>query len=194
MNNSIERIRLVANHETGASDSGMTLKDQGNRRALHRDLQSRGLSSAALNAFAWWPTLEETSLALCAHLGTDLKDEAGAPLAYATVAKALQAFNAATENGPIDAGVMAFFDTVLELAEELLRLSIYVEDAEGTKIPWRQFAEPYPQWAAMHAKLGEIHCGQTAFVFDQELWAARRMLATATMGPRDFDLVFHRAR
>ncbi|MBI2770587.1 MAG: hypothetical protein HYX47_13255 [Burkholderiales bacterium] len=191
-NNSIERIRLVPSAD-GATN-GRTLQDAGNRRALMKDLERRGLRSAALNAFQWWPTLEDTALALCAHLGSDLKDETGAPLAVAALDRALKAFSAATIAGPIDAGVVAFLDSVLELAEQLLRLNVYVEDGEGIRHVWRQFAEPYPTWASRHAAMGEIRSAQTAFVFDQELWAAKRMLATATMVPRDFNLVFRSER
>lgn len=186
--NSIERIRLVVSAD-GAT-SGRTLRDAGNRRSLMKELERRGLRSAALNAFGWWPTLEDTALALYGHLGDDLRDESGVPLAVGAVERALHAFSAATMAGPIDAGVLAFLESVIELAERLLRLNVYVEEEGGVRHVWRQFAEPYPTWLARHASLGEIRCAQTAFVFESELWAAKRMLATATMVPRDFNMVF----
>jgi hypothetical protein len=194
MNNSIERIRLVPTTDHATNPSGRTLLDHRNRKTLMKELERRGLQSSAQNAFRWWPTLEETALALCAHLGSDLQDESGEPLAFSTIDKALKEFSRATDSGGlIDAGVVAFLVTVLDLAEHLLRLNVYVEDEAGTKHVWRQFAEPYPTWAVRHASLGDIRCARTAFVFDQELWAAKRMLATATMVPRDFNLVFRSA-
>jgi hypothetical protein len=186
---SIERLRAVPDGDHLAKKNGQTLRDEANKKALAKFLDQRGLKSTAANAFGWWPTLEETALALSAHLG-DLKDESGQSLAFVTIERALLAFREATQAGPIDAGVAAFLAAVLSLAEYLLRLSIYVEDAAGLQLVWRQFGEPYPAWLARHKAFGPIHSTQASFVFPEDLWAAKRMLATATMGPRDFNLAF----
>ncbi|MGH8435378.1 MAG: hypothetical protein ACRERX_13065, partial [Pseudomonas sp.] len=66
------------------------------RKNMQRALSDSGLARQAEIAFRWWPTLQNTAVALCAHVGDRILNEEGIALAHATVLQAVRAFNEST--------------------------------------------------------------------------------------------------
>jgi hypothetical protein len=190
--NSIQRIRGLPPSDGFSASNGRTPRDEVHRRYLLREMGKLGLRQAAETAFSWWPTLEETALAILDHLGVELTDERNRPLAITAIADALIAFGQAVQEGrQIEECVEAFLKKIVDLAEHLLRWTTYIQEPDGgQRHSWRQFAEPYPVWLERNQALGELHRTQSAFVFDDEMLAARRMLCTATMTPQNFAIAF----
>lgn len=160
-------------------------------KSLLRALAARGLAHQADSAFSWWPTLLNTAVALCEHVGDEIQSESGECLAHLTVGEAVKAFNLAiNETGRIDDGVTAFLRTVVDVADELMQVVIFVQDADGKRHCWRQFNEAFDDWRRDQDPALEIQMRPALYLFGDELWAARRMLATITMTPNDFGRLF----
>lgn len=160
-------------------------------KSLLRALAAKGLSHQAESAFSWWPTLLNTAVALCAHVGEEIQSESGESLAHLTVGEAVKAFNQATnESGRIEEGVTAFLKAVVDVADELMQVVVFVEDENGKRHCWRQFNEAFDDWRRDQDPVPEVKIRPAPYVFGDELWAARRMLATITMTPSDFGRLF----
>lgn len=157
------------------------------QRLMLRALAGRQLTHEAKVAFSWWPTLQYAAVSLCAHVGEAITTEDGTPLAHEIVFKAVEAFSKATHEsgGRVDDGVHAFLRTILEAADDLLHISVYVVDHHGKRTSWRKFNQSFHDWTADNADL-PVQIAEEPVVFGDERWAARRMLATLTMTPGDF--------
>lgn len=189
--NSIQRIRRIPAADGVAGSDGRTPRDEVNRRTLLRALQKRGLKETAEKAFWWWPSLECTCLALMDHLGSNVLDEKGSPLAITAISDAFIDFaSGVREKKTIEVNVQSFLCKLLDISEYLMSSSLFVVDSNGLQHVWRPFADRYDDWRDRHAGLGEIKKQPKAYLFEDELDAARRMLATITMDTQDFALAF----
>lgn len=185
----IERIRLIPREDEFPTKHLPSLEAEAARSKMRRALGARKLRQAAERAFHWWPSLEETAIALCLHLG-DLRDDTDDSLAHTAVAKAVRAFSdAADDEKPIAEAARAFLVEIVRVAETLQCTHVYVETPDA-KVVWRQFAESYSDWCRSAARLGEVRRSKVPLLIPVHPWAAQRMLATQTMGPHDFVLLF----
>lgn len=170
--------------------NGRTPRDELNRVSLLRELKKLGLQEPAEKAFWWWPSLEDTCLALMDHLGTRLKDQAGRPLAISAIADAMSEFaRASAQRKSTEVCVQRFLSRLLDVSHILMSHIVFAEDQHGRQHVWRPFADRYDDWCDRLGGL-EVRWNPKSFLFEDEICAARRMLATATMDMQDFTLAF----
>jgi hypothetical protein len=161
------------------------------RKLLMRAIKEEGILVQAQIAFEWWPSLLTCSVDLCQHVGTQVCISGGKPIAYATVFRAVRAFEKCLANSKnVEKSAAEFLNEILNLADEVSQYMIFVEHKDGRTCCWAPFKQSYSDWLRENDDVQNVQITHASFVFDDEYSVARRRLATLTMTDGDFGLVF----
>jgi hypothetical protein len=155
------------------------------------DMAQEGLTPQATLAFTSWPTLHSCAIELYEHLGQHLVLADQKPLARATLVEAICAFEDALHRTQhLERAVLAFLTTTVNVAEILCSHIVYVTHPDQSTHNWMPFKQSYDNWLLDNAGYLHIQTQANPFVFDDDLAAARRRIASLTLSHADYARVF----
>jgi hypothetical protein len=168
-----------------------TQKSAQARELLHIDIGHEGLTQQATLAFTSWPTLERCAIELYEHLGQHIVLANQKPLARATIGEAIRVFDDTLRSTHhLERAVLAFLTTTVNVAEILCSHVVYVTHSNQSTHRWMPFKQSYDNWLSDNAGYLHIQIQTNPFVFDDDLAAARRRIASITLSHADYARVF----
>lgn len=168
-----------------------TQKSAQARQRLQSDMGHEGLMQQAKLAFTSWPTLQSCAIELYEHLGQHIVLADQTPLARDTIGEAIRAFDDTLRSTHhLERAVLAFLTTTVNVAEILCSHVVYVTHPDQSTHHWMPFKQSYDNWLIDNAGYLHIQIQPNPFVFDDDLAAARRRIASLTLCHADYARVF----